>query len=276
MVNRSPIRTRSILTEEQQQELVADYQAGMKRVDIAAKYGLFAPQIYAYLRKHGVQANRQPNKRSSLYCVVCGAERPMPTYSPSASFRSIPTCGSEACKSILLFRPELRLRAVIPAPHGKRDRRGLKLPEWETSWEMEPRKEILTLDATELAALEAAFKLGTDESGQDITEAARTALWGRLSKLAIAVSLRAVEVGETSLTLSRRQPLHEFLRRFFGYDVEATLRSGFADAFDVVYLWRCSCPQQESYVVRKLSDFPARPGEYGVCSLCSSSALVIE
>jgi len=274
VVNRNPIRTRSILTEQQQQELVAAYQAGTKLADLRAKYNLFAVQVYAYLRKHGVQASRQPSKRPSLYCVVCGDERPMPTYSPSASFRAIPTCGSEACKSILLFRPELRLREVILPVQNNRDQRGRKFMEWEPSWEMAPRLEITTLDATELAALEAAFHLGTDESGQDISETARTSLWGRLSQLAVAVNLHSTTVGDTAITLSKRQPLQGFLRRFFGHDVEAA--SVLAEAFDVIYLWRCGCPQQESYVIKTLSEFPSQPGAYGVCSLCSSSALVIE
>jgi hypothetical protein len=251
---------------------VQDYLTGMRRVDISAKYDLFPTQIYAYLRRRGVQANRHAKHERTAICSVCGVVRPMPPYSPSNQFRTRPTCGDPACLALMTFRPELRLRAISKV-YPFKGRPGATYP-WEFLAEAETYRRISHLDATELATLERAFQLGVDERGHDITEGARNSLWGKLSELSIAVHLRSTGLTDTALTLSRKQPLHEFLRRFFGRDVE--LAAVTAAAFDVVYLWRCGCPQQEGYVIRSLAEFPSRPGDYGVCTMCASSALVIE
>lgn len=264
---------RRILTPERQQELVKDYLAGVYRTELSKKYDLFPTQIYAYLRKNGVQANRQRKPSLEYYCAVCGALRPMPPYSPNAIWRVMATCGDPACKGILYVRPDLRVRALLPyyRSGGKSKWKGTP---WDDVWDINVRKEIVELDATELAALEYAFHLGVDERGLDLSERARKSLWGRLSQLSIAVHLRAEGPSDTALRLSRKQPLKEFLRMHFGKDVESAAVT--ADAFDVVYLWRCACPNQTSYAIKSLSEFPTETGEYGVCALCSAAALEIE
>lgn|GEM_PF-5305688 len=272
MASCSNQRTRSVLTEEQQTELVADYVAGMRRVDISAKYALFPTQIYAYLRRRGVQANRL-RRSSSLTCCVCGHQREMPAYSPSSRFRALATCGDEACKSILLFRPEIR-KHHNDAPCGRKNSWVRHYIEWPDHLNVETYDEITDLDAAELAALEAAFELGVNDIGEDISPEARKSLWGRLSMLSVAVHLRSEEAADTAITLPAKRPLATFLRRYFGKDTEES--AAVADAFDVLYLWRCRCPQQETYVLRSTADLPTAPGEYGTCTTCSAAALVIK
>lgn len=265
---------RRILTQERQYELVKDYLAGVYRTELSKKYDLFPTQIYAYLRKNGVQANRQRKPKLEYHCVVCGCLRPMPPYSPNTIWRLTQTCDDEACKSILLMRPDLRARAPMSAPRvaGAPSHTHKRL--WEDLQELDAQQEIASLDATELATLERAFHLGADERGADITESARRSLWGALSDVSVAVHLRAEGPAETAITLSKKNPLGAFLKRFFGGCSDAMADT--ADSFDVVYLWRCGCPRQQSYVIRSLTDLPSTPGEYGVCTLCSAAALVIE
>jgi hypothetical protein len=240
-----PVRTRSILTDEQQRELVKDYRAGMKRVDISAKYDLKPTQIYAYLRQNGVEANRRADRRRVVhFCVVCGDVIPMPPYSPSNGFRPLATCNDPACVSLALFRPDMRQRLPLT--------RGRQRPEYNDDEEV----------------------IYTVERGKDIPLTARRSLWGRLSELSVAVRMYALGTAETAITLPRRNPVGEFLRRFFGNNPKAAVVK--ANAFDVLYLWRCNCPNQKSYVIRSLAEFPRRADEYGVCPRCTSTALVIE
>lgn len=264
---------RRILSTERQRELVQDYQNGVRRVDLSDKYDLDPQQIYAYLRKNGVRPNRNPRK--AYYCLVCGIERPLPPYSPNHIWRSTPTCGDIACKSIMLFHPELRLR---PLPPSAANRPPFRTPEpyimWdEVEFDDEAHKEITRLDAAELASLQEAFLLAEDERGKDLPEASRRSLWGRLSEMVIAVHLRATQGAETSVRLVGRDPHRSFLKQFFGGDSETTRQA--ANAFDVLYLWRCSCPQQQVYVVKRLDDLPTEEGDYGVCTTCSAAALEI-
>lgn len=264
---------RRILTEARQQELVADYLAGVKRVDLSKKYDLFPPQIYAYLRKNGVQANRAGGQHPKYHCVVCGEDRPLPPYSPNKIWRSTAACSDLACKTLLTVRPDLRKRPSFVTFKGKKSAKPPSSFRWEDLRELKPQQEILFLDDIELAALQKAFQLSFDERGVDVPEKAQTALWGRMSKLSIAVHLRAPIAGETSVTLADDEPFKEFTRRFLGRSNEEML--SMLCAFDVIYLWRCSCPQQQVYIIRTREEFPKRPGEYGVCPLCSAAALEI-
>jgi DNA mismatch repair ATPase MutS len=70
------------------------------KVAICEKYHIVAPQLYAYLRRNGVQPNRNPrkNKKRVYRCVVCGTVRELPPYSPNSIWTNTPTCGDMACK----------------------------------------------------------------------------------------------------------------------------------------------------------------------------------
>lgn len=265
-------RIQSILTAEQQAELVRDYLSGMTRNAVMAKWGLpYPPQLYAYLRRNGVQYNKQKPRKKKLFCCVCGAPKQYPKYTPRGAWFTSAHCGDPACKSILVFRSDLR-------PLWKRSSENPSVPAgplpiaWdgdicESSLQQEDGK----LDAAALAALEKAFHLDVDDRGEQLSEKARKAVWSRLAKVSIAVRLNAENVTETSLTLPKSDSLGAFLRRFFG----SGYASFAADAFDVIYLWRCPCVHQHTYVVHSLTEFPTTPGGHGVCPYCSSAALEI-
>jgi hypothetical protein len=242
------------------------YLDGVKRVPLCEEFNLFPTQLYAYLRRNGVQNNRI--KTRPHLCLVCGAERKMPPYSPNAIWRNIQTCGDPACKSVLYVRPDLYIPLQVKP--GKVFRRVPPLP-WEFMVDTDTLDGASRLTETELAALERAFSLRADERGLDVTETAKKALWGRLSKLTIAICLVSEGPTMTSIKLSKRGPLKEFFSRFFGKEAEG----GDVSCFDVLYLWRCDCPEQTSYVVRSIAELPVLPGDYGVCSRCGAAALEI-
>lgn len=259
------------LSKKRELALVADYQAGVSRNDIMKKYRVNPPKLYDTLRKHGVQANRKPTKHN-FFCVVCGAPRPLPPYHPSNVWRSIPTCGDEACKSVILFRPDLRVRKVPFVPHGRRKKPSQAWSLWNDLVDFEVAEEINRLSDAELAGIERAFTLGTDDRLKDTPEAARKALYGRLSEVTIAVRLAAAQPAETTLTFDAKQGIRGFLRTYFGDDSQR-MRESVESMYDVLLLWRCGCPEQAVYVVRKPEDFPTEQGDYGVCARCSAAAL---
>lgn len=268
MANLNPIRTRSILDQEQQKRLCQMYLDGVRRVDLSKEFNLFPTQIYAYLRKNGIQNNR--HRLISRLCIICGARRPMPAYSPNNNWRGIPTCGDVACKAILLVRPDLctpkntRCSGTSKAKHRNCN-------PWDFLVNIDIIDSLTRLTESELLALERAFSLREDARGLDLPETARKALWGRLSNLTIAVRFVSEGAATTAVTLRRQGPLKDFFQQFFGREAEpADVR-----CFDVLYLWRCECPEQTSYVVRSIGELPVLPGDYGVCPRCGAAALEV-
>ncbi len=260
-----------LMSKQRELELVADYQVGVTRSAIMKKYHVNPPKLYDTLRKYGVQANRTPTKYN-FFCVVCGAPRPLPPYHPSAVWRSMPTCGDEACKSVILFRPDLRIRKVPGSPPKtcKKPSKAFKL--WNDLVDFEVAEEINKLTDAELAAIERIFTLGTDDRLLDVSEAARKSLYGRLSEITIAVRLASAKPAETSLVFGAEAGIGGFFRTYFGDDSNK-MRKSVENMYDVLFLWRCACPEQTVYVVRKPQDFPKKSGEYGVCGRCGAAAL---
>jgi hypothetical protein len=259
------------LGRKRELELIADYRAGVKRDAIMKKYRVNPPKLYDTLRKYGVQANRKPTKYN-FFCVVCGEPRPLPPYHPSAVWRSMPTCGDEACKSVILFRPDLRVREVPLVPPGRHKRPSRAFKMWNDLVDFEVADEINRLTDAELAAIERAFTLGVDERAADVSEVALQALYGRFSEVTIAVRMVGQNPAETTLTLDADTARGAFFRMYFGDDAPK-LRKSVESMYDVLFLWRCACPEQTVYVIRKPEDFPKEPGEYGVCGRCGAAAL---
>lgn len=251
--------------------LIADYRAGMKRNDIMKKYRVNPPKLYDTLRKYGVQANRLLTKYN-FFCVVCGEPRPLPPYHPSAVWRSMPTCGEEACKSVILFRPDLRVRKVPYVPPGRHKKPSQAFKLWNDLVDFDVAEEINRLTDAELAAIERAFTLGADERAADVPEKALQSFYGRFSEVVVAVRMVGVNPSETALMFPTSTARKDFFRMYFGGD-SLKARESAESMYDVLFLWRCACPEQTVYVIRKPEDFPKESGEYGVCGRCGAAAL---
>jgi len=261
------------LTEEQQTALVADYRAHMPRVALVEKYHLHPPQLYAYLRRHKVRL-RMRKRKPRFFCAVCGKPRPLPVYSPNSIWLSMPTCGRPECKSVMLFRPDLHLREVpkvIKSPRHHHYPKG-RQPRWNDLVDMSTAEDVNRLTEAELAAIEKAFRLGTDERLADLPETARKAIFGRLSEVTVAIRLLAEKPAETTLEFDSETAQGDFFRMYFG-DEAKSAREVVGNAYDILLLWRCGCPEQTVYLIRNPAEFPCKPGEYGVCERCGAAAM---
>lgn len=275
--------------EATQLQLVQDYLDGMKKTQLMEKYNLHAPQIYLILRRHNVKPKRNPQK-FFRHCTVCGRGIEYPKYIPGSWWFAYVArvCDHPSCRSLAHFFPEIRLEMIRQQQQYLETVRSYrkvsttpKQPFRRHLWTPEPGwcdgdivEDNASLSDAELAALERAFHVETDERFEDLSETAQQALWGRLSRLAIAVRLRASsEALRASVELDTKRPRESFLRQFFGG--ADTAAETLAKAFDVLYLWRCGCDEQTTYVVRTLDDIPAEAGLYGICTRCSSIALSV-
>lgn len=270
-----------MLTEVQQQEITEEYRRGAKPKELIQRYGILRVQLYALLRKAGValQNPERGYRKQDHSCVVCGEDRPLPPYAPNKIWMSTPCCKDEACQTIVFVRPDLRRVPAISfggrklkGKSGKGDRHL-----WDVVADVAEVVEAITcLDAAELTAVEKAYCPKADERGLDVSQVAKQSPWGRLSEVTVAVHLRSTEGATTSVLLRTRlpgeKPVDVFLRRYFGKDAtDETL----VDAFNILYLWRCHCPQQKVYMIRHRDYFPTEPGDYGFCSSCGAAALEI-
>jgi hypothetical protein len=171
------------------------------------------------------------------------------------------TCGDPACTSMLLYVPHERSWS-----HGKDRVSHRVLGEIEIDYD-DMREYDAELDRSDI--LERDFKAFVDERGADIPETVRSFPWSSLSMLSIAVLSPAGQPGEVCLSLAAPAG-RSFVERYCGGDEQRIA------GFEVVYAWRCDCPEQTLFIVERPGDFPAEPGYYGACPRCGSVALRVE
>lgn len=245
--------------------MIAAYLSGERVVDIASRCGCQRKTLYAVLRAAGHEPSRHAARRTpptpAHFCIVCGCPKP-PSSSGhrSGKWFTRPSCGDPSCVSMLMYVPHK------PSPSAARGKIKLLRTEEEISYE-EMRAYDEDLDQSDV--LEREFQGYADERGADIPESARKAPWGMRSNISIATMARSRDVSDVGMILVA--PARErFLERFCGGDER------YLTSFEIVYAWRCNCPEQSVFVVESFEDFPDDPGYYGACPRCGAVALLVE
>ena len=257
-------------------DAIREYTEGVAVAEILDKRGLKPGTLYRWLNQEGVP--RRGPKTGKLpplerVCCVCGK---VVKGSRSSNWRYLATCGEVECVAFLAFRPDL-----APPEAAKRSKSGshpkarkgmadLLHECFEALTGPELDEATLALDTDEQIIPD--FEPTGDERGADMPEAQK-ALWGRLSRLTVALQRVDREGGEVGLWLPvrpGRSAQRAFVDELLGGD-----RSSLA-LFDYLYIWRCSCPMARSYEIETIDDLPGRDGWYGACPQCGGVALRIE
>lgn len=242
--------------------MISSYLAGERVVSIAERSGCPRTTLYAVLRSVGIEPGRHQRSgppTKAHHCVVCGGrKRTPPSGHLSGGWARQPTCGSPDCVSLLLYVPHKKVSRFWS---GHRD----PLLDVEIDYvEMAEFDDELGHDDE----LERDYEVFEDERGADIPESMTSFPWSSLSMVTIAMMAPVGEPSEISLRLSV-PPRETFVGRYFGGDLSM------AKSFEIIYAWRCGCPEQALYVLKTVEDIPEEPGYYGACPRCGSVALAV-
>jgi hypothetical protein len=245
-------------------DMIASYQSGERVAGIAERHGVPRSTLYAVLRSAGIDPVRAPRSiplARGHFCRACGApKRIMPSGHRSGSWFSSPTCGDPACVAMVMYVGSKGKR------HGVRYRSRALRPVYTDLDYDEVLGYDLDLDCEDV--LERDFEVFVDERGLDLSSATREFPWGTLSTVSIAV--RAVSAEPSEIGMRLRCPTTEaFVERFCGGDPSVL------GPFDLIYAWRCSCPEQTVLVARTLAELPDAVGFYGACPRCGAVAIEV-
>jgi hypothetical protein len=95
--------------------------------------------------------------------------------------------------------------------------------------------------------------------------------WSRSSRVRVALRART-NPGGIFLHLRRQQQetsADAVRRDWFS-------ASGSEKLFDVFLAWRCRCPVETRYEIRRVDDLPNEPGPHGNCPGCGATPLLVE
>lgn len=249
------------IPQEKRDGMVAAYLAGERVVDIASRHGVNRSTLYAALRAAGAPVSRSSRsvpENPRYHCKVCGGrKRPLPSGVIGGEAKRRPTCGDPACVSLLAL-----------VPHRTRSNTGRK---WKhPASEIEGEEMAEYADAIDRGdVLERDFQRTIDERLADVPESMRSFPWNPAATIPIAVMSPAGQPGEVWMRL-REPAARSFVEEYCGGD------EGFPGRFEVIYAWRCGCPQQTVFVVERLTDLPEEAGFYGACPRCGAVALSVE
>jgi len=254
------------LDQSAKDDMIASYLAGERVAPLAARHGVPRSTLYAVLRAAGIEPGRVP-KSTPLsprhYCGVCGGPKPPPSSGHrSGEWWEALTCGDPACVSLSFLVPRTRKRRAREHGHHKTTAfvMGADL---EYDEETREYTEELAFDDV----LERDFDEVEDERIADVSAEAKAFAWSPVSASLVAVQVPPGVPGGIGLEL-HRPTAQAFLDEFCGGSPPPVL-----DNFDLIYVWRCDCPQQSTFEVVSLGDLPDLPGFYGACPRCGSVAL---
>jgi hypothetical protein len=253
------------LDDHTKQDMITSYAAGERVRSVASRHGVPLSTLYAVLRAAGVERRRPINKPLSdrHYCCVCGALRPPPSGGHLGGWWHILTCGDPACVSMLEFVPH-----DSHGIRGGRSKGRRKCFSMDAEVEHDGRSERYRIEAEFDADLERDFEVLDDERLLDVSEQARAFPWSPVSTSLVAI--RVPPGRSSSVGLELRQPVAQVLiEGFFGGSREA------AAGFDLIYAWRCDCPQQATFVLETIDDLPSEVGFHGACPRCGAVALQV-
>jgi hypothetical protein len=248
-------------------DMIASYQSGEPVAALAARHGVPRSTLYAVLRSAGIEPSRSPRTTPlsrGHYCRVCGGPKKiMPSGHRSGLWFVFPTCGDPACTSLLMYVVDTAAKRKSKSRTHPAARSGI---DTDIGYD-EMREYDDDLDCDDV--LERDFQVFCDDDrGADLPVSASSFPWGPLSSISIAVRASANEPAEVGLRLP--VPAREaFVERFFGNNPDIL------GSFDLIYVWRCACPEQAVFSVAAIDDLPSDPGFYGACPRCGAVAVEV-